>query len=103
MKYRFIFDNTDSFPVGKMVNVFDIHRSSYYRWLKSSGRRKRKYRKEQELVNKIKAIQEDAHYSYGTPRITDALKKKSLNTNHKKVARLLREYGLNHRMKRNSN
>jgi putative transposase len=33
-------------------------------------------------------------------KYTKEFKKKNLDTNHKKVARLLRENGLNHRMKK---
>ena len=100
MKYRFISDNSDSFSVVEMAAIFKIRRSSYYKWLKSSKRRTEKQTKEVELVNEIKAIQDKSRYSYGTPRVTKELKKKNLDTNHKKVARLLRENGLNHRMKK---
>jgi putative transposase len=100
MKYRFISNNSDTFPVGKMAKVFNIHRSNYYRWLRSSNTREQKNNEEQELVNEIKEIQDKSRFSYGTPRVTDALKNKNLVVNHKKVARLLRGNGLNHRMKR---
>lgn len=100
MKYQFIQDNSDSYPVVKMADSLDIHRSSYYRWQNSSEARDQKQSEEAELTKVVKDIQEEFHYSYGTPRITDALKKKEMSTNHKKVARILRENGLNHRMKK---
>ncbi len=100
MKYQFILDNSETFPVGKMSATLDVHRSSYYYWLKTTDDRKRKQNEEQVLVTEIEEIQEKAKYSYGAPRVTDALQKKNININHKKVARILRENQLNHRMKR---
>ncbi len=99
-QYQFILDNSETFPVGKMSAVLNVHRSRYYRWLKTSEKRKRKLEEEQKLVVKIKDIQEKCRYSYGTPRISKALKGKDIDVNHKKVARILRENGLNHRMKK---
>ncbi len=100
MKYKFIFDNSETFPVGKMSATLNVRRSSYYYWLKTSVKRIEKKRKEQEIVTEIIKIQEKTRYSFGTPRITDALQKKDFDINHKKVARILRENSLNHRMKK---
>ncbi len=69
MKYQFILDNSESFPVGKMSAALNVHRSRYNRWLKTSEKRKRKLEEEQKLVVKIKDILEKYRYSYGTPRI----------------------------------
>lgn len=100
MKYQFILDNSDTFPVGKMSTTLDVHRSSYYQWLKSTEKRNKKKLEEQNLITEIKNIQGKARYSYGTPRITNALKNSLFVINHKKVARILRDNNLNHRIKK---
>ncbi len=100
MNCQFILDNSDTFPVGKMSATLNIRRSSYYYWLKTSERRNKKLSEEQEIVTEIKIIQKKTRYSFGTPRITDALNKKDFEINHKKVARILRDNGLNHRAKK---
>ena len=100
MIYGFIQDHSDTYPVVKMAKVLGIRRSRYYRWLQSSDQRSSKQHEEAVLVAQIKDIQEDARYSLGTPRITEELKKKGTPTNHKKVARILRENSLNHRTKK---
>ncbi len=100
MKYQFIQDHSDSYPVVKMADSLNIHRSSYYRWLNTSVARAQRRSEEERLISQIKDLQDENKYSYGTPRITDALKKKEMGTNHKKVARILRENSLNHRMKK---
>ena len=87
-------------PVEKMSSTLDIRRSSYYYWLKTSEKRNKKLVEEQKIVTEIKKIQEKVRYSYGTPRITDALQKENIDINHKKVARILRENQLNHRTKK---
>ncbi len=98
--YQFMHDHSESFPVVKMADLFNIHRSRYYHWKKTFKERAQLRSEEEKLVCRIKKIQKDNRYSYGTPRITDALKKKKVVVNHKKVARILRENSLNHRKKK---
>lgn len=100
MKYRFMQKHSDQFPVVKMAKVLKIRRSRYYRWLKNSENRAQRSQEEGLLVKEIRDIQEDSRYSLGTPRITEELHKKGTPVNHKKVARLLRQNSLNHRMKK---
>lgn len=100
MIYEFIQQKSDSFPVKKMAKYLGVHRSGYYRWLKSASKRAQKLSEEQELIREITSIQEKTRYSYGTPRITEALKDTKYAPNHKKVSRILRENSLNHRTKK---
>ena len=88
MKYQFILDNSDTFPVEKMSSTLDIRRSSYYYWLKTSEKRNKKLVEEQKIVTEIKKIQEKVRYSYGTPRITDALQCRCPQKKYLKVSRL---------------
>ena len=100
MIFRFMKKHSDTYPVVKMAKTLGIRRSRYYRWLQTRDKRNSKKQKETILIAQIKDIQEDARYSLGTPRITRELQKKGALTNHKKVARILRENSLNHRMKK---
>lgn len=100
MMYQFIQDHSDTFPVVKMAKTLDIRRNRYYRWVNSSVKRQHQLSNENEIIGKIKEIQKKSRFSYGSPRITDDLKDNGTPINHKKVARLLRENGLNHRMKK---
>lgn len=58
----------------KMVKTLGIRRNRYYRWINSSELRKHQSSNEKVLIEKIKKIQNQSRYSYGTPRITDDLK-----------------------------
>ncbi len=100
MRYQFINDNSDEFPVKKMVKYLNINRSSYYNWQNHKDKRLKRKVREEKIIEEIKSIQEDTRYSYGTPTITKALENTEFQSNHKKVARILRENGLNHKRKK---
>jgi putative transposase len=49
---------------------------------------------EQELVAEISRIFEESRRTYGSPRITAALRQQGIRCNRKRVARLMREHYL---------
>jgi putative transposase len=101
MIYTFIRDHKGTYSVEKMARTLNIHRSAYYRWERNSDKRETILTSEKSLILNIKRIQKNVQYSYGTPRITDALNKMTINrVNHKRVSRLLSENGLNRKKKR---
>ena len=56
------------------------------------------------LISKLKTIQKNVRFSYGAPRIKDALNQtEERPINQKRVTRILRQNGLNKRCKRNEN
>lgn len=72
-----------------MCLVLEISRSGYYDWLKrpeSSRRRRNK-----ELLKEIRKQYKVSRGTYGSPRITRALKKKNITCGKNRVARLMRE------------
>ena len=48
----------------------------------------------------IKALHKKSRYSYGVPKMTKALQKKGYEVNHKRVARLMKELGIQGRRRR---
>ncbi len=77
-----------------MVN--NIKSSSYYYWKKSKDNNP-----DTELLDLVRLIQNKNKYRYGAIRITAALKNYSKKSfNHKRVARIMRTYGLNARIRR---
>lgn len=89
--------NTD-YPIEKMAELFGINRNGYYRWKnrKPTKREKRNEILEQEILK----IQNENHYCYGIPRVTKSLEKGGFCVNHKRVARIMKEKGLNYRRKK---
>jgi transposase InsO family protein len=80
--------------------IFGVSCSAYYQWAKkgvSGGRKKA----DAELVDLIRRRQEQHHYRYGSPRVRETLRRDyGRRVSRKKVARLMRENGLNARHRR---
>jgi transposase InsO family protein len=82
-----------------MTALLGISRSAYYRWEKH-GFSKRQERKDAELAEILRNIHKENPY-YGSPRILEELRETyKMTINRKRVARLLKKYGLNAKTKR---
>lgn len=92
MRFQFIEVHRESFPVARMCQVLNVSRSGYYAW-----RRRRPGRREmanRELVEKIKAVHAQSHETYGSPRVYRELKAQGVACSENRVARLMRQHGL---------
>jgi transposase InsO family protein len=95
MAYRFIQENQDRYTVREMAELFGVSCSAYYRWVKY-GVSQRRSKADAELVDLIRKIQKKHHYRYGSPRVREELRNSyGKRVSLKKVARLMRENGLN--------
>ena len=98
MKYAWVKDNSDSFPVVAMCRAFQISKSGYYRWLKAEPgvRTQRSLR----IRASVKQVYEESNQIYGSYKIADQLGKDDRleaacrNT----VVTAMREMGLNSRV-----
>lgn len=82
------------FPINRMCRVLEVSRSSYWHWRRQEGRRTARATAEQALVNRIRRIHDESRKTYGSPRITRALHREAIQCNHKRVATLMRQYGI---------
>jgi len=92
--------NQNRYAIKEMAMLFGVSRSAYYRWARDGASQRRKAG-DAELVRLILEIAARHHRRYGSPRVRRELrdiygKRVSL----KKVARLMRENGLNARKSR---
>ncbi len=98
MRYIFIRDHREVFPVGVMCRVLEVGRSGFYAWLKRPeslrSRENRRY-----LVE-VKAVHKKSRKTYGSPRIHADLKANGHRIGKHRVARLMRENGIVSRHKR---
>jgi putative transposase len=78
--------------VAAMAEVLGVSRSGYYRY--RTGWRSARSLEDEQLTEKIVEIHQDSRRTYGSPRITMALKKEQLHTGKNRVARLMRQAGL---------
>jgi transposase InsO family protein len=75
-----------------MCHVLELSRSSYYK-RRNSGKGKRA--KENEgLLEKIREVFIESKERYGSPRITAELRRRGINYNKKRIARLMNKYSI---------
>jgi transposase InsO family protein len=99
MIYRFMHRQRRYHRVAKMARVLGVSRGGYYAWVKR--RVSARTRADRELSAQIAAIQQGfAKYRYGTPRMTRELHRRGYQVGHNRVARLMRENGLQARRRR---
>ena len=72
MRFQFIDDHRDEFPVRRMCNELNVSPSGYYAWRKRPASAREMAN--QELFKKIEAVYNDNHGVYGSPRIYRELK-----------------------------
>ena len=81
-----------------LCDALQVSRSGYYAWVEHQpGSRARD---NQQLSQEIEVLFQKSRQSYGSPRITAALRQSGRRCNHKRVERLMRENGLQGRQRR---
>ena len=97
MAYQFMKSNKNRYTIKEMAGLLGVSRRAYYQWTRIGVSQRRK-EEDAELERLIREIVMKHHRRYGSPRVRQELrvvygKRVSL----KKVARLMRENGLNAR------
>ena len=92
MKYAAIKDCQEEFPVSRLCAVLNIAESGYYAWWKRApGPREQENR---ELQQTIGTIWKQYRGIYGAPRIHAELQEQGISAGHNRVARLMRQAGI---------
>jgi len=100
MAYEFIQANKKNIAVKEMAGLLGISRSAYYQWL-NRGVSDKRSKADAELLRLIREIVERHQYRYGSPRVREELRSKyGKHVSLKKVAKMMREHGLNARRRR---
>lgn len=98
MSYQAIDENRDIGAVTTLCRALDVSVSGYYAW-RGRGRSQHQQR-DAELLEHIRTIQEQGRGLYGSDRIYRALRRQGMVCSRKRIARLMRENGLNSRRRR---
>ena len=98
MIYRFMDDQRRFHRVEMMAGVLEVSRSGYFQWRHRQVTNREKSNKK--LRNKIKQIQKKAKWRYGSPRVTQQLRKRGIKVGENRVARIMRAEGLNRRRRK---
>lgn len=93
MKYAWIEEHRDSFPVAAMCRVLSVSRSGYYAWReRPESARSRRQRK---LVSAMRSIHSEKNFqSYGSPRMHRELLARGLRASETTVAKLMAAHNL---------
>lgn len=101
MKYACIQTERGVLPVERACRLLKVSASGYYAWQKRHARPQLPS-DEPQLVEQIRHLFADSRATYGSPRVTAALRQQGIVCNRKRVARLMRKYQLvaKHRQQR---
>ena len=85
-------DHRGQYEVQALCRVLEVSASGYYAWRKEpeSSREKEKVK----LITHIKAIHEESKKTYGSPRVHAELCSRGIECGENRVARLMREEGI---------
>ena len=98
MRFCFIEDNRDAFPVRVMCAVLEVSASGYYAW---RGRpQSMRAQADRSLLADIRRVHADNRAVYGSPRVHAALHGEERRVGLSRVARLMRRHGIQGRHKR---
>ncbi|MCZ0997523.1 IS3 family transposase [Streptomyces mirabilis] len=102
--YAFIEAEKTTHGVAFLCRLLKVARSSFYAWLAAARTRTVRKAADEALVHEITVIHVGSRQTYGVPRIHAELRRLGRRVNRKRVARLMREHGIQgaHRRRRRS-
>jgi putative transposase len=92
MRFHFVEERREEFPVTRMCKVLEVSSSGYYAWRQRPPSAWEMANRE--LYKKIEAVYNENHGVYGSPRIYRELKDQGVACSENRVARLMRWRGL---------
>ena len=100
MAYQFIQANKDRYTVKEMAGLLGVSCNAYYQWARN-GLSQRREAADAELLRLIREIAAKRQRRYGSPRVRRELRDAyGKRVSVKRIARLMRENGLNARRRR---
>jgi len=98
MKFRFIAEKVASFSVTAMCEVLGVSTSGFYAW--QCRPKSQRARCDEQLGVRIEAAHGVSRGVYGSPRVAEELRAQGQRVSTKRVARIMREKGLQGRRRR---
>lgn len=83
---------SQEYPIRELCAALNVSRSGYYAW--RAGQESARELANREMAQQIKQLFEAKRQRYGSPRITQQLRRQGQVCNHKRVERLMRQEGL---------
>lgn len=98
MKFQFIHEHRTTWPISLMCRVLGVSRSGYYSWRERPASARQMADEELKLV--IEAVHLESRSCYGVLRVYWRLRQLGWYCSRKRVARLMRELGLQGKKRR---
>jgi putative transposase len=98
VKFAFIQEHLQEFPVEAACDTLEVSRSGYYAWIVRPPSAQAQRRSE--LSEKIKAAHEENRQVYGSPRICRLLVSQGVEVSENTVAKVMKQQGIQARTKR---
>ena len=92
MRYAFIEQQGDSYPLQMLCAALQVSDSGFTSWQRSDG--PKKWLSDGALLKRIREIHEETKAAYGSPRIYQELKGLGIPVSKGRVERLMRENGV---------
>lgn len=92
MRFQFVEEHRDTYPVTRLCELLEVSTSGYYAW--RSRPVSQREMANQELRKQIEVVHEESHETYGSPRIYRELKAQGVSCSENRVARLMRQGGI---------
>jgi transposase InsO family protein len=94
-RWRFISEHHATYGVARLCRVLAVkRRQGYYEWLAAQPARQARAEADDELAAQIRAIHAEHRGSYGSPRVTDELRRRGRRINRKRIERIMRQRGI---------
>ena len=94
-RYRFVSAmKAEGFPIDAACEAAEVSTSAYYELAARSAGPTEAEWDEAMLVNEMREIHHRLDDTYGSPRMTDELRRRGFCVNHKRVERLMADYGI---------
>ena len=92
MKYQFIKENSQSYPVYLLCKVLEIKRAGYYHWQKRRCTQRRI--QEERFLLLLRKHYELSKGRYGLLRLVKSIRKEGILVNKKRIYRLMKKHGI---------
>jgi putative transposase len=95
VRFAWIGEHKEQFPVDQMCRVLDVSRSGYYAWQSRQGQPpSARVSMRQELVEKIRDVHRESREVYGSPRVYQELKAQGESVCENTVAKVMKDNGI---------
>jgi len=98
LRFAFVRDHREIFPIVLMCTVLEISRSGFYAWSKREP--SERSQSDARMTELIREVHKNSREIYGAPRVHQALKAGGVECGRNRTARLMREDGLQSKTKR---